>query len=123
MAEKKRYRVNTRKPSGNKKLALLLLLSMVIFIGTYFGCIKARFAVVQDIYIWSAFFAAVVYMCLSTALAVEKQKNDAKKEPSAKAVRLDRARKLLLLILIPMIFALLCDYMLLYLGWAGYFGI
>lgn len=123
MAQQKRYRATSRL-ARNQKLALRLAVSMVLIIGIYFGCIKARFAVIQDIYIWTAFFAAIAYMIIATKIAIIRQKHsDEKNTFSSELSLLDTWRRLLLLLIIPMIFALLIDYMLLYLGWAQYLGI
>ncbi len=116
-----RYKA-TKLSGGNKKTALCLAASMVILIGIYFGCIKAYIAVIQQIYIWGALALGVAYMFVAGAIAAIKQSGNAEQN-SKKLEKLDFLRKALLIVIIPIIFALLIDYMLLYLGFAGYFGI
>lgn len=122
------FRVESRT-QRNKKLALWLLTSMIAFLSIYFGFIRAKEIVIQDIYIWSSFVLALVYVFVAFAIAFIKQREDNKKQEeistknSKLLQRLDKARRVILIIFIPMIVALLIDIMLINLGFADFFGI
>lgn len=126
MASRKHsYRVETKK-SGNKKLAIRLLISLIVIMSVYFGCIKAGAFFVQDVYIYGGFLLAVAYIFFSVRGASEKEK--ATKQAGRDVVnptaqKWIRASKYALILLIPILFSLLLDYMLIVMGLAEKFGI
>lgn len=131
MANKKKYHAQNskakEKQERNKSLALLLILSMAVLLSLYFGLIKAHVQIIQEIYIWSFFVLAIVYISAAVYIAFVKEKMNkggiSADTVSKRLCLLDRLRRGILLILVPIIFALLIDYMLILLGFAGYFGI
>lgn len=126
MANQKRsYRVESKK-NGNKKLAIRLLISLIVIMSVYFGCVKAGAFFIQDVYIYGGFAIAVAYIFLSVRAALEKQKATEKAGhdvSSPAAQKWNRASKYALILLIPILFSLLLDYMLILLDLAEKFGI
>ena len=118
------FRVESRT-QRNRKLALWLLTSLVALLALYFGFIKAGEIIIQEIYIWSSFVLAVAYVFVAFFLALYKQKdeNENSKKHCKLLQKLDKTRRVLLIIFIPMIVALLADIMLINLGLADFFGI
>ena len=118
------FRVESRT-QRNRKLALWLLTSLIALLALYFGFIKAGKIIIQEIYIWSSFVLAIAYVFVAFFLALYKQKdeNANSKEHQKLLQKLDKARRVLLIIFIPMIVALLADIMLINLGLADFFGI
>lgn len=136
MAKKKKtkkYKASTASQSfhveskavRNKKLALLLLTSMIVFLSIYFGFLKAKLPIIQEVYIWSSFVLAIGYVFVAFAIAFLKQKNENENEKKNGKLlsKLDRIRRMLIIIFLPMIVALLVDIMLINLGLADNFGI
>ena len=118
------FRVESRT-QRNKKLALWLLTSLIALLAIYFGFIKAGEIIIQDIYIWSSFVLALGYIGVAFTLAFLKQKdeNENSNQHQKLLQKLDKARRVILIIFIPMIVALLVDIMLINLGLADFFGI
>lgn len=108
-----------------KSTAIKLAVSFVLFISVYFGFIKAGIQLIQEIYIWSAFVIALCYVFCAFFIAYIKNSDKYKDNKKATSVlpKLDSLRKLFLILLIPMLFSLLADYMLIMLGFADFFGI
>ena len=79
MAKRKTYRAKSKKTeikeSRNKKLSLALVASTVVLLSLYFGMIKARIQIIQEIYIWGAFLFALIYVFCATYLAFQKEKH------------------------------------------------
>lgn len=121
---KKYYVKNNRteKIQKDKKTALKLLISFVVLFSLYFGMLRAGLYVIQTVYIWSAFVIALIYvfLCVKIASSREKSEKDTEKKTFTASHSL---LKNLLIILVPIIFALLADYMLIILGFADNFGI
>lgn len=123
-SDRQKFSVESRS-TRNKKLALWLLLSMIVFIAVYFSFVRAQIAAIVNVYIWSAFVLSILYVFCAFAVAYMKQK-ELYKESTEKQLlmqRLDKLRKILLVLFIPMIVTLLIDLMLMNLGIAGYLGI
>ncbi len=118
------FRVESRA-ERNKKLALLLLTSMIALLALYFGFLRAKMPIIQEIYIWSSFVLAIAYIFVAFAIAFLKQKeNEAEGGKRGRLLaRLDKYRRLIIIIFLPMIVALLLDIMLINLGLADNFGI
>lgn len=124
------YRVKSRK-QRNKTRALLLVISLVVLLSVYFGFVRAGFYAVQNVYIVGGTVLAAVYLAVSFFLAMlrEKAKKESESDKNSenthsKTIRLlDRLRTLSLILIIPVLFALLADYMLIVLGFADRFGI
>ena len=118
------FRVES-KTERNKKLALLLLTSMIALLALYFGFLKARMPIIQEIYIWSSFVLAIVYVFVAFAIAFLKQKDESgeNKKHGRLLAKLDKLRRAVIIIVLPMIVALLADIMLINLGLADNFGI
>lgn len=108
-----------------KSTAIRLAASLAVLLSVYFGFIKAGFQIIQEIYIWSAFVIALCYIFCAFFIAYIKNGGKYKnsKKAAASLPRLESLGKLLLILLIPMLFALLSDYMLIMLGLAESFGI
>lgn len=121
----KKYSVkNEKKESGavidKKSLALLLVLSFVIFLTVYFTFVRQRIIWIVYVYWAVAALVAILYAILSRALALAKLENEPQRD---RITRYEKGIKGCLLILLPVIVALLADYMLLSLGIAKYLGL
>ncbi len=116
------FRVESRA-QRNKKLALLLLTSMIALLAVYFGFLKAKMPIIQEIYIWSSFVLALAYVFVAFAIAFLKQKDEKVGKNGKLLSKLDKIRRAILIIFLPMIVALLADIMLINLGLADNFGI
>lgn len=129
----KRYKVTSASGSvndagklhRNKTLALFLLISMIAFIAIYFGFLKAKMQIIQEIYIWASFVLALAYVFVAFRIAFLKQKQDGKEdgESASKLSKLDNLRRLIIILFLPMIVALFLDIMLINLGLADNLGI
>lgn len=120
---KKTFRVESKREQ-NKKLAIRLLIGLIVLMSLYFGCIKAGFAVIQDIYIYAGFALMMLYALFAVLTAKEKEKSGGGHGVlSEKAQKYNRLSKYALILFIPMIFSLLLDYMLIVLGFASLLGI
>lgn len=122
---KQSYRVESKRKT-NKKIAIRLLISLIVIMSVYFGCIKAGAAVVQEIYIWAGFALTVVYVVCAATVAREKlnyAEKNGREALSPRAKKINEWGKLALTLLVPILFSLLIDYMLIVLGIAGYLGI
>lgn len=107
-------------------MAIRLLFSLIVLIGLYFGCIKAGMAVVQTVYIYAAFVLMMTYALFAVLTEREKRKSASSGKAdtlSPRAQRYNRLGKYALILFIPMLFALLIDYMLIMLGFADFLGI
>ncbi len=118
------FRVESRT-ERNKKLALLLLTSMIALLALYFGFLKAKMPIIQEIYIWSSFVLAIAYIFVAFAIAFLKQKENEEKDGKRGRLlaKFDKIRRGLIIVFLPMIVALLADIMLINLGLADNFGI
>ena len=120
---KKTVRVESKREQ-NKKLAIRLLIGLIVLMSLYFGCIKAGFAVIQDIYIYAGFALMMLYALFAVLTAREKEKSgEGHGVLSEKAQKYNRLSKYALILFIPMIFSLLLDYMLIVLDFASLLGI
>ena len=104
------FRVESRT-QRNKKLALLLVVSMIALISLYFG--------------WGSFVLALGYVFCAFAIAFLKQKEekDGVKQDQKLLQRLDKVRRGIIIVFLPMITSILIDIMLINLGLADNFGI
>lgn len=122
---KKKYRVVSKKSEKlqkDKNTAIKLIISLVVIFSLYFGMLRAGEAIIQQIYIWAAFIIALLYVFVCARIASLRDKNE-KNEEKNSTTKLEKLSKNLLVLLVPIIFALLADYMLIVLGFADYFGI
>lgn len=122
---KKKYSVknqNTQKLKKNKKTAVFLLISFVALFSVYFGMLRAGLYVIQEVFILSAFASSLLYVVLCAKIASLREKeSDGEKEKKIDVFT--ALSKKILIILIPIVFALLIDYMLIVLGFAEKLGI
>ena len=118
------FRVESRT-QRNKKLAQLLVVSMIALISLYFGFLKSKMQIIQEIYIWGSFVLALGYVFCAFAIAFLKQKEekDGVKQDQKLLQRLDKVRRGIIIVFLPMITSILIDIMLINLGLADNFGI
>ena len=113
------------KREQNKKIAIRLLISLIVLMSLYFGCVKAGFSAIQNIYIYGSFVLMMTYALFAVLTEKEKRKSGGQNGGTLtpRAQKYNRLGKYALILFIPMIFALLLDYMLILTGLAKYFGI
>ncbi len=102
---------------NNKKIAIRLLVSLVVFLSVYFLCIRSGFYIIQDIYIFTSFILAMVYAVC--ALCVAKIKQDKKEDHLAEKEKellskLSILIKHLIIIFLPMFAAIVIDAVILF---------
>ena len=118
-----------KRVKDNKRIAIRLLVSLVVFLSIYFGLVRTGFYYIQDIYIYTSFALAIIYAACALYIARLKQ-NKSEKELTGKEkellTKLDNTRKHLIILFLPMLAAVVIDFVLLYydvFGLADYFGI
>ena len=102
---------------NNKKIAIRLLVSLVVFLSVYFICIRAGFYIMQDIYIFTSFILAMVYAVCALYIAKIKQnkkEKDLSENEKDLLAKLDFARKHLIIIFLPMFAAVVIDAVILF---------
>ena len=112
------------KKIENKKNIFKLIICFLLLLSIYFGFIKSGIQIIQEIYIWSAFILALIYIFSSFGAAFIKEKKSQEDSRIQKQLMLlHQLEKNILIVLVSAIFSLLIDYMLILTGTAKYFGI
>lgn len=113
----------------NKKIAIRLLVSLVVFMAIYFGFLRVGFYHIQDIYIFTSFALAIAYaVCAIYTAKIRQHKleKDLTKKEKELLSKLASAMKHLIIIFLPMFIAVVSDALILFydsFGISDYLGI
>jgi Ca2+/Na+ antiporter len=102
---------------NNKKIAIRLLVSLVVFLSAYFYFLREGFYQIQDIYIIASLILIMIYCLFSLYVAKikkDKKQNELTTEEKETIIKLEKTRKNLIVLFLPMFAAVMIDAVILF---------
>ena len=97
---------------NNKKIAIRLLVSLVVFLSAYFYFLREGFYQIQDIYIIASLILIMIYCLFSLYVAKikkDKKQNELTTEEKETIIKLEKTRKNHIVLFLPMFAAVMID--------------
>ena len=97
---------------NNKKIAIRLLVSLVVFLSAYFYFLREGFYQIQDIYIIASLILIMIYCLFSLYVAKikkDKKQNELTTKEKETIIKLEKTRKNLIVLFLPMFAAVMID--------------